>query len=236
LDSKNAESTISKSKSALLLEDDRNLADALKLSIEKLGYMPNSFSQIHEAKTWLQNSPSWPDLCVLDRNLPDGEGLDLSKWLRDSSFEGIILILTARSQVAERVEGLEEAGADDYITKPFSWDELRARVRVLERRVSQFKANHEKWRLDPDHLEVQSPQGSVRLTALEFRLAQFLIERPEASLTRHELLKNVWGLEPSTSTRTVDLFMSRLRKRFEENPEKPRYFITVRGVGYRFDP
>ncbi len=144
----------------------------------------------------------------------------------------------------DRVTGLT-AGADDYLPKPFSWQELEARIRVLARRREGFSisqaggANPEitknpLWLLDEGRLRVFGPRGWVMLTPLEFKLAARLIRAGGEIVTRDDLLKNVWGFTLLPKTRTVDHFLGRLRKLFEANPEQPRHFLTVRGAGYRF--
>jgi two-component system alkaline phosphatase synthesis response regulator PhoP len=229
---------------ALLVEDEVNLATTLKVALGKLGIAVNHVTTLQDAKVWLKtNSPS---LIVLDRNLPDGDGLSLCKSIR-SEFKGMILMLTARGEVKDRVSGLN-AGADDYLPKPFSWAELEARISALFRRSAQAQVSAQKneqaeapvaWMTDSDRLRILKPAqaGSewVTLTPLEFKLASHLISAKGAIVTREDLLKDVWGFTLLPKTRTVDHFLGRLRKYFEENPEDPKHFLTVRGAGYRFE-
>jgi DNA-binding response OmpR family regulator len=229
--------------SALLIEDEANLAVALKIALRKLGIPVRHASTLKAAE--LSVSTEKPDFILLDRSLPDGEGLDLCLNLREQGFDGTILVLTAAGETLERVRGLN-AGADDYLPKPFSWEELEARVRALARRkppsankitpASTATAAPEKtWQIDADRLRIHGPLGWNELTPLEFRLATHLMDAQGAILSREDLLKSVWGFTLLPKTRTVDHFLGRLRKMFEANPEEPKHFLTVRGAGYRFE-
>lgn len=221
---------------ALLVEDEPNLATSLTVALKKLGISVSHVSTIEAAEAFIkQNSPS---LVVLDRNLPDGDGLSLCKDLRASrSFPGMILMLTARGETADRVSGLN-AGADDYLAKPFSWSELEARVRALFRRAIPLSANaveDQLWHFDEGKLRLLGPNGWITLTPLEYKLAHKLIAAKGSIVSREDLLKNVWGFTLLPKTRTVDHFLGRLRKYFELNADDPKHFLTVRGAGYRFE-
>jgi DNA-binding response OmpR family regulator len=254
-----------------LVEDEINLATTLKVALSKLGIRVEHVTTLGEAKDRLKTNP--PSLLLLDRTLPDGDGLSLCESIR-SEFHGMILMLTARGEVKDRVQGLH-AGADDYLPKPFSWAELEARICALFRRSAQAAAlsnrasisSHNSagdsastapsaWTIDPDRLRILKPARSssrqssgesidiagaqaaldwITLTPLEFKLAAHLISANGAIVTREDLLKDVWGFTLLPKTRTVDHFLGRLRKYFEENPEEPKHFLTVRGAGYRFE-
>jgi len=234
---------------ALLVEDEPNLATTLKVALNKLGVAVDHVTTIEDAENFIQkNSPS---LILLDRTLPDGDGLSLCRRLRSpgppkrdsgesqGNFNGMILMLTARGETADRVAGLN-AGADDYLAKPFSWQELEARIRALSRRSAPVRATSagdksEIWTLDAKKLRVLGPNGWKTLTPLEFKLASKLIAARGEIITREDLLKDVWGFTLLPKTRTVDHFLGRLRKYFERNVDEPRHFITVRGAGYRFE-
>jgi DNA-binding response OmpR family regulator len=226
--------------SALLVEDEPHLAETLKIALRKLSIPARHSTTLEDARRKLEREPA--ELILLDRALPDGDGLRLCEQLRDEGYAGTILVLTASGEIDSRVEGLN-AGADDYLPKPFSWAELEARIRALSRRkkilapaASTPPPDAAGWQLDPDRLRVQGPRGWVELTPLEFKLASKLIQAGGAIITRDELLKDVWGFRLLPKTRTVDHFLGRLRKHFERNPEQPDHFLTVRGAGYRFEP
>jgi DNA-binding response OmpR family regulator len=198
---------------------------------------------LEKARHLLSQGPK-PEFLLLDRAVPDGDGIDLCREERESGYAGSILILTAAGATDDRVDGLK-GGADDYLPKPFSWDELEARVEALSRRYRRKSdaagATNEgqgavAWTLDHGRLRVLGPGGWVELTPLEFKLASRLVDAHGKILTREDLLKNVWGFKFLPKTRTVDHFMGRLRKHFERDPEQPVHFLTVRGAGYRFEP
>jgi DNA-binding response OmpR family regulator len=229
---------------ALLVEDERDLAVALQIALRKLGFEIKHASTLEQARA-LSAAGAGFELVVLDRNLPDGDGIDLCAELRAQGFGGRILMLTAVGGISDRVLGLNK-GADDYLPKPFSWEELEARVKALTRRGSEKSSAAPtelpaEWQLDESRLRIRKPSGAslsewVILTPLEFKLAHCLIQSSGTIVTRDRLLKEVWGFTLLPRTRTVDHFLGRLRKRFEENPESPRHFLTVRGAGYRFEP
>jgi DNA-binding response OmpR family regulator len=232
--------------SALLVEDERDLAIALQIALRKLGIEAQHASTIAQARELIdgKGSPGF-ELVVLDRNLPDGDGIDLCAQLRTQGFSGRILMLTAIGGISDRVLGLNQ-GADDYLPKPFSWEELEARVRALSRRMpatnpaaatDSVDPALQDWKLDEARLRIQGPRGDwVTLTPLEFKLAACLIQSSGTIVSRDRLLTEVWGFTLLPRTRTVDHFLGRLRKHFEVNPETPKHFITVRGAGYRFEP
>jgi two-component system alkaline phosphatase synthesis response regulator PhoP len=224
----------------LLVEDELNLATTLKVALGKIGIETQHVTTIDAANKVLKTFS--PSLIVLDRTLPDGDGLTLCKAIRPT-YPGMILMLTARGEVNDRVSGLN-AGADDYLPKPFSWAELEARISALYRRRGQSEQSSSAgetvfWKIDSDRLRILRPANGgsewVTLTPLEFKLASHLISAKGAIVTREDLLKDVWGFTLLPKTRTVDHFLGRLRKYFEENPEDPKHFLTVRGAGYRFE-
>jgi len=182
-----------------------------------------------------------PELIILDIMLPGSDGLEVCGQLRRETGVPIIM-LTAKSGELERVVGLE-IGADDYVTKPFSPRELIARVRaVLRRRVREVvSANAEpvqigSLRLDPLTREVTLETRRIDLTAREFELLRLLMRHPNRVFTRDFLLEHIWGYDFYGSTRTVDMHVSRLREKIEDDPSKPTYIVTVRGVGYKLRP
>ena len=181
------------------------------------------------------------DLIVLDLMLPDSHGIDLCRQMRKAEPQLPILILTALGEEQDRVKGLKE-GADDYLTKPFSLDEFLLRVRGMLRRSTWYQPTQIKEkpylfgtnRIDLRNLEATTANGNVHLTELEGRRLETFFASVGETLTRAELLKSAWGMVEDTETRTLDNFIVRLRKYFEDNPAQPKHFLTVRGRGYRF--
>lgn len=239
-------------RSALLVEDEPQLAQTLKIALRKLEIPARHATTLADARR--RATEEAPELILLDRQLPDGDGIELCQELRAHGYSGAILMLTAKGLLEDRVEGLE-CGADDYLPKPFAWTELEARIRALSRRrplthaakpadlldgnVPQLTttgaATPALWQLEPDRLRIHGQNGWAELTPLEFKLASKLILARGAIVTRDELLKDVWGFTLLPKTRTVDHFLGRLRKRLEANSEQPAHFLTVRGAGYRFE-
>lgn len=181
------------------------------------------------------------DLILLDVMLPGKNGFDVCRELRQSGCDSAILMLTARTQVVDRVVGLK-LGADDYLTKPFDASELLARAEALLRRIGKERPvavqrfDFGDVSADFERGEVMRNGAPVQLASKEMQLLRYLIDNREKVLSRDELLTNVWEYQPSVSSRTVDVHMAWLRQKLEPNPATPRHFHTVRGVGYRFVP
>lgn len=179
------------------------------------------------------------DLIVLDVALPGKSGFDVCRDLRSDRIETPILMLTARSQVVDRVVGLK-LGADDYLTKPFDAMELLARIEALLRRQRGPAASGSGGfafgdvRVDFRRAEVLKGGEPVELSSLEFKLLRYFIEQRGAVLSRSELLQKVWGYHAMPQTRTVDVHVGQLRQKIESNPSKPEYIVTVHRMGYRF--
>jgi len=181
-----------------------------------------------------------PDLIVLDLMLPRMSGLDLCRKLRTEDVQVPVLVLTARSEEADRIRGLD-LGADDYVTKPFSVPELMARVRALLRRASSAAGapatlKFGQVQIDFRRYEAQRAGRPVEMTRKEFALLRFLASREDIVVTRDELLNKVWGFESYPITRTVDNHVSSLRAKLETDPARPVHIQTVHGVGYKFVP
>ena len=182
-------------------------------------------------------------LVILDLMLPGVDGLDICRRLRNEQVYTPVLMLTARTSELDRVLGLE-VGADDYLTKPFSVPELVARVNAILRRSDQYQAapatqpaaplQHGELCLDPDRRQVQLGDGRVELTAKEFDLLWHFASNPGRVFTRGQLLDSVWGYGHAGYEHTVNSHINRLRGKIEADPAKPRYVITVWGVGYKF--
>jgi two-component system alkaline phosphatase synthesis response regulator PhoP len=179
------------------------------------------------------------DLIVLDLALPRRSGLDVCRDLRRDGVDTPILMLTARAELTDKVVGLK-LGADDYLAKPFEMIELLARVEALLRRSGRALAGPGAYafgdvRVDFRKAEVFRSGEAVALSALEYKLLAYLIERRGVVLSRDELLDRVWGYDATPTTRTVDVHVASLRQKIEPNPAKPRWILTVHGLGYRFD-
>ncbi|MGH2867463.1 MAG: response regulator transcription factor [Solirubrobacteraceae bacterium] len=174
-----------------------------------------------------------PDLVVLDLGLPGIDGIEVAKELRRQSDDVPILVLTARDAVESRVEGLD-AGADDYLVKPFERQELLARLRaLLRRRPPRGQANLAvgDLRLNPDTHEVARGERAVDLTQREFELLEYLMRNERIVISRQRLLDEVWGYDPFSMTNTIEVFVSNLRRKLEADGE-PRLLHTIRGAGY----
>ncbi|MEL6181914.1 MAG: response regulator transcription factor, partial [Myxococcota bacterium] len=211
------------------------------------GYLIEVASTLRQARQWLARHT--PDLILLDVMLPDGSGFDLCSELRDDGDLTPVMMLTAKGSPDDIVTGLDR-GADDYVTKPFVLKELLGRISAILRRRSWDRRHDIDDKPDTNTLQlggqlvhfntrtVENPTTGDRqeLTDLELRLLQFFIAHQGRAVAREELLENVWNLSPNTHTRTVDNFLVRLRRLFEPDPANPRHFLTVRGVGYRFEP
>ena len=227
----------------LVVEDEDHLAAGLKLNLELDGYEVDVAANAKLAAERLLD-PARYDAIILDVMLPDLNGFELCKRLRDADNFIPVIMLTARSSPDDRVRGLE-AGADDYMVKPFELGELLARVRSMLRRrhweqsVSQGSANQllfGKAVVDFDTHDVRVDGEAIQLTQLEIDLLKYFSLNPGRVLNRNELLEKVWKLRNYSNSRTVDNFISRLRRRFEVNAAQPVHFVSVRGAGYKFLP
>jgi two-component system alkaline phosphatase synthesis response regulator PhoP len=178
-----------------------------------------------------------PDLILLDIMMPGMSGWDVCRELRRRGVDVPVIMLTARGEEADRVQGLE-LGADDYVSKPFSLRELLARIRAVLRRPS-LRRKFEELAFDDVRIHLRSRQvvkagEEVALTRKEFDLLRYLVEHRGEVVTRDRLLEEVWGYDQFPTTRTVDTHVLRLRQKFEPDPERPRFILTVHGQGYRF--
>ncbi len=232
----------------LLVEDDRNLATGLKLNFELEGYTVDVVHSIRDAGAHLLEAGRYA-LLIVDVMLPDNDegGFVLCRKLRDAGDFTPVLMLTARERTVDRVRGLE-AGADDYLVKPFELDELLARVRSLLRRRDWEQQHNGDISDQPGHLILGDVEidfrtrvtkrgdEELKLTALEYDLLRYFASNPNRVLPRQELQEQVWKLDNYPNSRMVDNFILRLRKHFEPDPKEPRYFVAVRGAGYKFVP
>lgn len=222
----------------LLVEDEDNIAQALIFNLEMEGYRVTHVTTGAAALASFASERC--DLVVLDLMLPDSHGIDICRQLRHQDKRLPILILTALGEEQHRVDGLD-AGADDYLTKPFSLGELLLRVKGMLRRSAWYRPAQARElisfggnRVNLAELTAETPRGPITLTELEGRMLEAFLAAEGRVLSRSELLEQVWGLTADTETRTLDNFVVRLRKHFENDPATPRHFQTVRGRGYRF--
>jgi DNA-binding response OmpR family regulator len=218
----------------LVAEDDAILADGVAISLRQSGYAVDWVKNGLEADSALEGDDI--DLLILDLGLPRKSGLDVLKRLRQRDSRVPVLILTARDGVDDRVRGLD-AGADDYLAKPFAVEELLARLRALLRRTATPSRVLEAGavRLDPETHEVTSGGRPVELTAREFALLAFLMQTPGRVYTREQIFESVWGYDYLGDSKVIDVFVSALRRKLDRPPEES-IVRTVRGVGYTVRP
>ncbi len=218
----------------LLIEDDSSLGLSVRISLTSDGHTVHWSQALAEA-TDIYNSFE-AELIILDLGLPDGNGLDFCTMVRNEGSTVPIIILTAHGTLQARLDGLN-TGADDYVTKPFDMPELLARVSALLRRRGWHGVGDQ---VQLGHLKVDfrrhlawQDESSVSLTNLELKLLRYLVENPNKPVSRNELLSRVWGISSGVQTRTVDVFVGRLRKLIEDDPSHPMVLRSVRGVGYQ---
>ena len=214
----------------LVVEDDEDIAQALQRSLRMEGYEVNA---VGDGSSALEHARSFaPDLVILDLGLPGIDGLDVARSLR-ADDDIPILILTARDALEARVEGLD-AGADDYLVKPFERQELLARMRAaLRRRPPRGSApmRVSDLSLNADTHEVMRGERTIDLTQREFELLEYLMRNERIVISRQRLLDEVWGYDPFSTTNTIEVFVSNLRRKLEADGE-PRLLHTIRGAGY----
>ncbi|MFZ4578065.1 MAG: response regulator transcription factor [Myxococcota bacterium] len=220
----------------LVVEDDATLVLGLEINLRAEGFRVLS---ARDGQTGLRMGLEQnPDLAVLDLGLPGMDGLDvLAEWRRRGR-ELPVIVLTARATLDDKVLGLGQ-GADDYLTKPFRIKELTARIRAALRRSGLGRGPRRvqlgEVEVDLDARKVSRAGAEMALTAKEFDLLAFLIERPGRVFSRERLLEAVWGMDYDGTDRTVDNFVRSLRVKVEADPAEPRHVVTVRGAGYRFE-
>lgn len=223
----------------LLVEDEDALAIGLEFNLSAEGYRVTRVADGLAAVEQIQSSVF--DLVILDIMLPFLDGFAVAEKIRAKDPQMPILILTARTELKDRIRGLE-IGADDYLTKPFHLDELLLRVKGMLKRKKWYKQATEMMpvyrfgsnEINFDNLTCRTRAKTFHLTAHEAMLLKYLIDHENKVVSRKELLEEVWNLKSDIETRTVDNFIVRLRKYFESNPEKPVFIRSVRGVGYIF--
>ena len=226
--------------SVLLVEDEENLHDALKLNLELEGYSVTSAMDGAAALKAVENE--YFDLIIMDVMLPELDGVSVTETIRISNNDVPILMLSAKNSSADRVLGLKK-GADDYLTKPFNLEELLLRVHKL---INKNKKLQDKTTLGDTYSfgggaidfkaqEATDNKGQkIQLSKKETMLLKLLIENKNEVVPREKILQSVWGYNVYPTTRTIDNFILNFRKYFEEDSRNPRYFHSVRGIGYKF--
>jgi DNA-binding response OmpR family regulator len=231
----------------LLVEDEEHIAQGLLFNLEAEGYRTHHEADGDAALAWLLAAEPQPAAVLLDVMLPGRDGFSIVRALREAGLYTPVLMLTARGRTEDVVEGFE-AGADDYVAKPFDLGVLIARLASLLRRIhwqqpatpsTPAPESHDEYVLGDrticfDTLEIRAPDKVIHLTLMEADLLRYLIERPGKIISRKEILENVWRVHEDTDTRAIDNFIVRLRRHLEPDPAKPAHLLTVRGIGYRF--
>ncbi len=221
----------------LVVEDDRSIAKGLEKNLRYEGY---KVIRAEDGKKGLEMAiDGKPDLVVLDVMLPKLSGFEVCRALRKSEIYLPVIMLTAKDQEIDKIMGLE-LGADDYLTKPFSVAELIARIKAQLRRKKVYEGDEvssfafDDVTIDFVGASVHRKKKPVDLSFREFELLKFMVRNADKALSREEILNKVWGYDYYGTQRTIDNFITKLRQKLEKNPDKPRRFITVRGVGYKF--
>lgn len=228
----------------LIIEDEQNIVDILKFNLKKEGF---ETLEAYDGATGLELAlTANPNLILLDVMLPQMDGYEVCRKIREERLQVPIIMLTAREEELDKVLGLE-LGADDYMTKPFSMRELTARVKANLRRVAP-QTQDRTAKEQPDNLIVSGDltinveryeaiknKKVLDITLREFELLKFLATQPDKIFSREKLLENVWGYEYYGDVRTVDVTVRRLREKIEDDPSLPKYIITKRGIGYYFN-
>ncbi|MDQ3516437.1 MAG: response regulator transcription factor [Gemmatimonadota bacterium] len=223
----------------LVIEDERNLALGLRANLEVEGYEV-AVAESGEAAL-VEAGARAPDLIILDLMLPGIDGYEVLSALRARGMDTPVLILSARAEEIDRVRGFR-VGADDYVTKPFGVMELLLRVQALLRRMNPAAyAPRSLWKIgdvevDATRRVVRRDGAEISLTPRAFELLLALLASSDKPLTRHDLLRTVWGYDRSVTTRTVDAHIAELRRKLEHNASEPRHILTVHKVGYRLRP
>jgi phosphate regulon transcriptional regulator PhoB len=224
----------------IIVDDEKDIVDLISYNLEKEGFVT---IKAYDGESALELAKARkPDLVVLDLMLPGIRGLEVCKFIRKNpATETLpIIMLTAKGDQVDKILGLE-MGADDYITKPFNVKELIARIRAVLRRAEARPDSERREQfaykgleIDYSSYEVTVDGGKIDLNPKELKLLQFLTRHPGRVYTRDQLLDYVWGDETFVEPRTVDVHISNLRSAIEEDPKKPQYILTVRGIGYKF--
>ena len=223
----------------LVVEDEHSIGEVVSLYLRRAGYEVTYLDNGRDALEALKSQQ--PDLVVLDLMLPQVDGWEITRWLREHGDTPIIM-LTARREEPDRIAGLE-LGADDYVTKPFSPQELVSRVRAVLRRAQPAGKGPDEVEITSGPLNINQQKRllsvsgeEIPLSVKEFELLWFLMSNPRQVFSRDQLLENVWGLSQYIDPGTVTVHIRRIREKIEKDTANPRYIQTVWGVGYKFEP
>lgn len=226
-------------KTIYVIEDEPGIAEVVTLYLRRAGYQVQALNDGQKALDLFEKR--LPDLVILDLMLPNVDGYTLTRWLRQRSDVPIIM-LTSRREEIDRINGLE-MGADDYVVKPFSPQELVSRVRAVLRRSGTEKSPESERPLEFEHLTIDPLSRTVtvdgapvELTAKEFDLLHLFVRHPRQVFSRDHLLERVWGVSEYIDPGTVTVHVRRLREKIETDASNPRHLLTVWGVGYKFEP
>lgn len=234
--------------SILIVEDEKHLAEGLQFNLESDGYEVETVGDGESALDLLLDEQKKFDAVVLDVMLPGADGFTVAEKLRDAGSYIPILMLTARNRPEDVLQGFE-AGADDYLPKPFELKIFQARLNGLLRRrewmQQEIKTKEEQHEFDDEfifngrtidfkNLEIKTAEQTIKLTLMEAKLLRHLLTNAGQVVSRKSILEDVWELHEDTDTRAIDNFIVRLRRYLEDEPTKPKHILTVRGVGYRF--
>ncbi len=222
-------------KKILIVEDDPAISKGLVDFLENESFHTTSFS--NGEKGYYAAKEGDYDLVLLDVMLPGKNGMDICRDLRKEKISTPIIMLTSKQEEIDKVLGLE-LGADDYITKPFSIRELLARIKAVLRRATKIEEDIEEYTFGNVHINFKAMEANkdnkpIELSNLEYKVLKYLCQRENTVVDRNTLLDEVWGYENYPSTRTIDNFILSLRKKFEDDPSKPKYLLTVHSVGYK---
>ena len=231
------------SKKILVVDDESSIVTLLQYNLEQAGFQVDT--AVDGEKAYNSVMENKPDLIILDLMLPKMDGMEVCKALRLQKINTPIIMLTAKDDEFDKVLGLE-LGADDYMTKPFSPREVTARVKAVLRRTRQMEEedassvsknsfNFGKLRVNPESFEVLLNDEALEFTPKEFELLVHLMENKNRVLTRDQLLSAVWNYDFAGDTRIVDVHISHLRDKIEQNSRKPEFIKTIRGLGYKFE-
>ena len=220
----------------LVVDDEPQILRGLRTNLRARGYEVVTAPDGEEALAVAARDR--PDLAIVDLGLPGIDGVDVIEGIRAWSRMPI-LVLSARDQEPDKVRALD-AGADDYVTKPFGMDELLARLRAAERRLRPMQGEPEvvtdAFTVDLEAARVRTGDGEVRLTPTEWHVVEILVRSPGKLVTQRQLLQEVWGPQYHDETNYLRVYMAQIRRKLEPDPARPRYFVTEPGMGYRFEP